>query len=167
MQERSHIPPSPPPFPPWLILFPLPVRPGVTFCPSLSHAHVVLALPWKYQGHYYGCRQRSVFPTDHHIKCTLHRLMLPPPLSSCLRRHGIVQAILQIFVLFSKTSNQCWRRCHHKVATLVDLHFFVSLACHAWAIFLMGEGARANRGGVHDGSALLPLVFCDGVLISL
>jgi hypothetical protein len=47
----------------------------------------------------------------------------PPPLSPCLRRHGIVRAILQIFVLLSKNSNQCWCHCHHKVATLVDLHF--------------------------------------------
>ncbi len=135
------------------------VRPGVTFHPSLSRAHVVLALPLKYQGHYYGCRQRSVFPTDYHIKCTLHHLIPPPPLSSCLRRQGIIRAILQIFVLLSKNSNQCWRRCHHKVATLVDLHFFVSLACHARVIFLTGEGAKANRGGFHDGGALLPLVF--------
>jgi hypothetical protein len=66
---------------------------------------------------------------------------LPPPRSSCLQRHGIIQAILQIFVLLSN-SNQCWLRCHHEVATLVDLHFFAPLACHAWAIFLMGKGAR-------------------------
>jgi hypothetical protein len=41
----------------------------------------------------------------------------------------------------------------------VDLHIFVSSACHARAIFLMGEGARANGGGVCDGGALLPLFF--------
>ena len=58
-----------------------------------------------------------------------------------------------------KNSNQFWRHCHHKVASLVDLHFFVSSACHVWAIFLAGEGARANRGEVHDGGAMLPLVF--------
>jgi hypothetical protein len=28
--------------------------------------------------------QRSVFPTDHHIKCTLHLLMHPPPLPCLL-----------------------------------------------------------------------------------
>ena len=30
-----------------------------------------------------------------------------------------------------------------KAATLMDLHFFISLACRTWAIFLRGEGARA------------------------
>ncbi len=41
----------------------------------------------------------------------------------------------------------------------MDLHFFVLLACHARAIFLTGEGVRANRGGVHDGGAFLLLFF--------
>ena len=149
MQERSCIPPSPPPFPSWLILFPL--RTPRRHVPSSSRAHVVLVLPWKYQGHYYGCRQQSVFPTDHHIKYTLHRLMPPPPLPCLLASEDTG--------LSRKNSNQCWCNCHHKVATLVDLHYFVSSACLARAIFLTGGGARANRGGVHDGGALMPLVF--------
>jgi hypothetical protein len=114
---------------------------------------------WKYQGHYYGCRQRSVFPTDHHIKCTLHRLM-PSPLPCLLASEDTGssgQSCKSLF--FSPNSNQCWCRSHHKVATLVDLHFFASLECHVGAIFLMREGARADGGGVHDGGAMMPLVF--------
>ena len=111
---------------------------------SVHHCPVLL-LPSCSLGSIKGI-QRSVFPTDHHIKCTLHRLMHPPPsLSSCLRRHGIVRAILQIFVLLKKNSNQCWRHCHHKVATLMDLHFFVSSACHARAIFLTGERSKGKQ----------------------
>jgi hypothetical protein len=85
----------------------------------------------------------------------------PPPLSSCLLRHGIVRGILQIAFLLSNW-NYCWRswrRCHHKVATLMDLHFFVPSACRTRAIFLIGKGARANRGGVHDGGALFDVRF--------
>ncbi len=83
----------------------------------------------------------------------------PPPLSSCFKRHGIIRPILQIIVLFSKTSNYFWRHCHHEVATLVDLQFFVSLVCHARAIYLMGKGARAHGGGFRDGGALMSLVL--------
>ncbi len=158
--ERSRIPPSPPPFPPWLILFPLSTPrhhvPSIIIpCSCCPRA------PFKVdQGHYYGCRQWSVFPTDHHIKCTLHHLM-PPPLPCLLASEDRGSSGRSCKSLFfsKKTSNQCWRRCHHKVATLVDLHFFVSWTCHERAIFMTGEGARANRGGVHDGGALLPLVF--------
>ncbi len=66
--------------------------------------------------------------------------------------------ILQIIVLLSN-SNQRWLCCHHKVATLVDLYFFVPLACHAWAIFLTGKGATKNEGGAHDGGALFDVGF--------
>ena len=70
MWEQNHILPSLPPFPPWLISFPLcmPWRhiPSIVLCLCCPHS--------------LGCRQQSMFPTDHHIMCTLHRLM-PSPLS--------------------------------------------------------------------------------------
>jgi hypothetical protein len=158
VQERSRCSPSLPPFPPWLILFPLrmPRRhvPFIVPCSCCPHAPFEIsttslwALKW------------SAFPTNNHIK-VLPALYdaHPPPLSSCLQRHRIIQAILQTVLLLSN-SNQRWLRCHHKLATLVDLHFFVPLACHAWAIFLPGNGARTNRGGAHDGGALFEVGFC-------
>jgi len=86
---------------------------------------------------------------------------LPPPLSSCLQRHGIIQAILKTIVILSN-SNQCWICCpNHEVATLVDLHFVVPSACRAWAIFLTGKGARANGGGAHDDCALFDIDFLE------
>jgi hypothetical protein len=85
---------------------------------------------------------------------------LPPPLSSCLQRQGIVQAMLQIVVLLSN-SNQHWLCCHHEVATLVDLHFFVPLVCHAWAIFLVGNGARPTEEELMMAVFCLTLVFVE------
>ena len=67
----------PPLLPPHLGSFTSPyIRLGVMFRPSAC-AHVVLALPLKYQQYYYGYRQQSVFPTDHH-------LMMPSPLPCLL-----------------------------------------------------------------------------------
>ncbi len=88
-----------------------------------------------------------------HQVYSLHHVM-PSPLHCCyLQRHGIIQTILQIIVLLSN-SNQHWLCCHHKVATLVNLHFFVPLACHVWAIFLMEKGARPME------EELMMVVFC-------
>ena len=61
-QSRILILPFPPPFPPWLVLFPL----HTPRCHVLS---IVLC------SSYCRCRQRSVFPTDHYIKYTLYHLM--------------------------------------------------------------------------------------------
>jgi hypothetical protein len=52
----------------------------------------------------------------------------------------------------------------------MNLHYFVPSACRMQAIFLMGKGARANKGGAHDGGTLFGVVFvCGGgeVLIPL
>jgi hypothetical protein len=69
--------------------------------------------------------------------------------------------ILQIVVLLSN-SNQLWLRCHHnKVATLVDLHFFVPLACHAQVIFLMGKGARPTEEELMMAVLCLTLFFVE------
>ena len=98
--ERSRIPPSPPPFPPWLILSPL----------STPRHHVpsMMIVP-------YSCCPRAPFEVSrallllsttvyvsHWPPHQVHSAPFdapPPPLSSCLRRHGIVWLILQIFVL--------------------------------------------------------------------
>jgi hypothetical protein len=41
----------------------------------------------------------------------------------------------------------------------MDLHYFVSLTCHVREIFLRGEGARANGGGV------VMVVLCSLLLL--
>jgi hypothetical protein len=147
VQERSRIPPSPPPFPSWLILFPLrkPRRHVLSIivpCSCCPHApfEVSRAL----------LRLSTAVCVSHGPPHQVHSAPFvapppPPPLSSCLRRHRIVREVLQIFVLLSKNSNQCWRHCHHKVANLVGLHFFVSSVCHVWAIFPTGERSEGKQ----------------------
>ncbi len=166
MQEQSCHSPSLPPFPPWLILFPLRMPrhhvPSIIPCPCCPCAPFEIsttslqALVAVYVSH-----------QPPHQVYSLHRLMpFPLPCLPCLQRHGIVQAILQIVVLLLN-SNQNWLPCHHKVATLVNLHFFVPLACHAWEIFLMGKGARPTEEELMMAVLCLMLFFCGEVLIPL
>ncbi len=166
MRERSHRSPSLTPFPPWLILFPLcmPRR----HIPSIVPCSCCPCTP--FQISMTSLRVLEAVCVSHqppHQMYSLHCLMPSPlPCLLCLQRHGIVQAILQIFVLLSN-SNQHWLCCHHEVATVVDLHFFVPLACHARAIFLMGKGARPIEEELMMAVLCLTLVFCGEVLIPL
>ena len=54
-----------------------------------------------------------------------------------------------------------------KAATLMDLHFFISLACRTWAIFLRGEGARAMEEEFVLWPHFAVIGFCNDVLIPL
>ena len=166
MQERSCCSPSLPPFPPWLILFPL----------HMPRRHVLSIIPCSccscapFEISMIPLRALEAVCVSHqppHQVYSLHRLMPSPlPCLLCLQRHGIIQAILQIVVLLSN-SNQHWLLCHHKVAILVNLHFFVPLACHARAIFLMEKGARPMEEELIMAVLCLMLFFCGEVLIPL
>ena len=94
MWERSRIPPSPPPFPPWLILFPL--RTPRRQVPSLSCACIVLD-PFKVSTT--SLRVSTAVCVSNQPPHQVHSAPFDahsPPLSSCFKRHGIIRPILQI-----------------------------------------------------------------------
>ena len=143
--ERSCILPSPPPFPPWHIFFPhhMPRRHVPSIVPSLRSIGEIITVVDSGLFSHWPPHQVHSAPFD----------ALPLPLSS------VCPGNLANHCSSLKNSNRCWRRCHHKVATLMDLHYFVLLTCHAREIFLRGEGARANGGGV------VMVVLCSLLLL--
>ncbi len=110
MQERSRIPPSPPPFPPWLILFPL--RMPRHHTPPIS-AHGVVVPPLPDNVNCIDSGPRFSFPQQ--VQPVPLDVLSSPLSSSCLQKKEIFQ---NVPVNHSSSCCQRWRCCHPKARSV-------------------------------------------------